>query len=254
MLRVIPDGGTDVVWDGRALWVARAVAGPVRHPVDDEAGRVGLRLRPGSAAAVLGVPVAALPTRARLGDVWEAPTARRIEERLAATAGAAAAADAALGPLLLELVAGGLAAGDAPDRRVLAAVDGLTHPEVSVRDTADGVGLSGRQLRRLVEHHVGLSPTELRLVPRFQRFMRRATTAGRWPTAAAAAADCGYTDQSHLTRDCRRFAGTTPGALMTPPRTGGRRRGPHVARGRAARSPRQVVAAPSGVGMGPGVT
>jgi AraC-like DNA-binding protein len=36
-------------------------------------------------------------------------------------------------------------------------------------------------------------------------------------TPAEVAADCGYTDQPHLTREFRQFSGITPGQLSTRP-------------------------------------
>jgi AraC-like DNA-binding protein len=41
----------------------------------------------------------------------------------------------------------------------------------------------------------------------------RRRTAGRYPTLAALATDCGYADQAHFNRDFSAFAGETPANL-----------------------------------------
>lgn len=83
---------------------------------------------------------------------------------------------------------------------------------VRIETLADDAGLSARHCERLFQHHVGVTPKMLSRILRFQRALRHAhgETAGQW---AAVAADCGYTDQSHLIRDFAQFAGETPAQL-----------------------------------------
>src|SRR5262245_52283006 len=57
-LRVLPDGCADLIWAGDRLVVVGARPGPQRFPVEAAAHNVGLRLRPGTAAAVLGIDMA----------------------------------------------------------------------------------------------------------------------------------------------------------------------------------------------------
>ena len=192
-LRVLPDGCVDLTWDGRSVRVVSPVAGPVRHLVLTRAVNMGIRLRPGWAHLL--PPVVDL---AGLGD--------RLADTTSATAARTVLADFVLGTLSDD--------GGPPDRQVLTAVELLCRAGASVRVTADTVGLSVRQLRRRFDHHVGLGPKTLQTVLRFQRFLRQASRA---PSLARAAADCGYADESHLVRDCRRLTGSTPGAL-TPSR------------------------------------
>ena len=65
---------------------------------------VGIRIRPGWAGAVLGVPVRDLPDVADLADVWGTAAVMRLEAVLAATA-TTAAARAALGDLAVSQLA-----------------------------------------------------------------------------------------------------------------------------------------------------
>jgi AraC-like DNA-binding protein len=52
-------------------------------------------------------------------------------------------------------------------------------------------------------------------VLRFQRFLAGVPAlARRATTLAAAAADAGYADQAHLTRDCHALSGSTPATLV----------------------------------------
>jgi AraC-like DNA-binding protein len=59
-------------------------------------------------------------------------------------------------------------------------------------------------------------------VLRFQRFVSLAATAsGRRLVLTHAAADLGYADQAHLSRECLRLSGLTPTQLIaeqSPPR------------------------------------
>jgi AraC-like DNA-binding protein len=83
-------------------------------------------------------------------------------------------------------------------------------------DVAAGtVGLSGRELRRRFVDEVGLGPKTFQRISRFHRFLALSdarTSASQ--SLAALAAEAGYADQPHLTRECRRLAGSTPAALL----------------------------------------
>jgi len=60
---------------------------------------------------------------------------------------------------------------------------------------------------------VGLPPKSAARVLRFAALVRRLRAGGPALSWAALAADAGYADQAHLTRDVRRCAGLTPTAL-----------------------------------------
>jgi AraC-like DNA-binding protein len=205
-LRVLPDGCADLVWDGDALTVVVTVGAPLWLWVPASSSRVGVRLRCGAAAAVLGTPMPELPAgEVRLSELWGAD-ARRAEEVLAETADPDGRRE-----VLERLVARRSAA---PDRRVLAAVHALG---VTARgaEVAEAVGVSERALRRHLVHAVGAGPRQLHRVRRFQRFLRRLDPlAARRTSLAGVAADLGYADQSHLGRECRRLSGSSPAALV----------------------------------------
>jgi AraC-like DNA-binding protein len=81
----------------------------------------------------------------------------------------------------------------------------------SVEQVAGLLGVSCRHLRRMLLAQVGLAPKAFQQVVRLQRFV---CAADRGAPLAAAAADAGYADQAHLTREVRRFAGLTPAMLV----------------------------------------
>lgn len=95
-----------------------------------------------------------------------------------------------------------------PATRVTAAVELLGRRRVEA--VAAALGITARQLCRIVESEVGLTPKVYQGVQRLQRFVR-AVDGGR--PLADAAVEAGYSDQSHLTRDVRRYCGITPGRL-----------------------------------------
>jgi AraC-like DNA-binding protein len=81
-------------------------------------------------------------------------------------------------------------------------------PAVSVL-TRD-IGLSERAFQRRFVAQVGLTPVRYRRLARFRAVLRlHASGIKDWSELAATT---GFSDQSHLVRDCREFTGLTPTA------------------------------------------
>jgi AraC-like DNA-binding protein len=80
----------------------------------------------------------------------------------------------------------------------------------AVRTLARDAGVSERTLERRTRAATGFGPAELRRLVRFRRALRlHDAGVTNWATVAA---DAGYSDQPHLVREFRRFAGLTPTA------------------------------------------
>jgi AraC-like DNA-binding protein len=215
---VLPDACSDLIWEpGRGAYVAGPDTGPVRTVMKAGAIIIGVRFRPSAGGPVLGLPLSELrDQRVGLADLR-----RRDARRLPGTLDPGTAAIRALD------LAGALVADGDPDPAATRAAVLLADPRARTEDVAADVGLSVRQLRRRCHAVVGYGPKTLQRVLRFRRFVAR-LDAGL-PSGqdahdlAALAAQAGYADQAHLTRECRALAGLTPGALA-------RRRGPAAAR------------------------
>lgn len=90
-----------------------------------------------------------------------------------------------------------------------------------VGQVCDEFGLSERSLQRLTARRLGLSPKWLIQRRRLQEAAERLTLRSPPVDLAAAAADLGYADQAHFTRDFRTVTGLTPGEFAAEPRTAG---------------------------------
>jgi AraC-like DNA-binding protein len=208
---VLPDGCTDIVFTGGRL----VVAGPATRPFTTLPGpgstSVGVRFRPGAAPPLLGASAAELrDLEVPLDGVWSRP-GRTLAERLAETPDVTARLD-----LLAGVLAGRRADAPAADPVATGVARLLAlHPGASLPWLADQVGLSERQVRRRVEEAVGYPPRTLGRILRFQRFLAawRALPPDHRDLARLAA-EAGYADQAHLTRETRRLAGLPPAALL----------------------------------------
>ena len=83
-----------------------------------------------------------------------------------------------------------------------------------VAAVADEVGFSRRRLGTLVRDEVGVTPQDFHRLGRFERshaLMCRRALSGRG-SITDVAAECGYADHAHLTREWVEFAGCTPSA------------------------------------------
>lgn len=201
---IVPDGCVDLVWfsDGD-LEVAGPDTGPRHATLADAVEIVGVRIGPGAARSVLGVPASAvrdqqLPLR-DLGRTWEV-----LADRLAERAGAAdlAVRRAALAAAVAALPRTG------DDRVVASAVRLLeADPRLRVREVAGRVGLSSRQLQRRFDEAVGYGPKTFARVARLQRFAR---ITGPMTSLGETAVAAGYASQSHLSDEVRALTGSTP--------------------------------------------
>ena len=86
-----------------------------------------------------------------------------------------------------------------------------------VGQVVDKFGLSERTLQRLCARRIGLSPKWLIQRRRLHEAAERLATPEP-PDLARVAADLGYADQAHFTRDFRTVTGLTPGEFAAEPR------------------------------------
>lgn len=197
---VLPDGCMDLVWSGGRLLVAGPDTAPQRSAVPAHGPVAGVRFCPGALPALLGVPGSALrDQRVALADLLPGPASVALS-RLGDGGDPAT--------VLLDT------ARQLPGTGVPAWRRGILHGVAcgrSATDLADGLGWTTRTLHRHCLAAFGYGPAMLRRVLRFRRALAM-LQAGVAP--AATAAEAGYADQPHLSREVRELAGATPAQLL----------------------------------------
>jgi AraC-like DNA-binding protein len=207
---IVPDGCADLIWVDGSL----RIAGPDRQAkieyVPPGKTVIGLRLQPGAALAWLGVPASDIVgARASLEDFWGAE-AQRLEAWLGEAAAPETIAERLENALLGRLAA--IAQPDEVSQAIFRIVGRRRDYSVPVADELGGrFGLSERTLRRRCHDAFGYGPKTLDRILRFQRFLQLVRRPG--PGMADLAAEAGYADQSHLTRETRYLAGMTPNSI-----------------------------------------
>ena len=222
--RVLPDACTDLIWRaGSGVSLAGPDTGPVLVPALPGSVIAGIRFRPGAGGPALGLPLG------ELLDQHLDPGALR--SGLPGGRGAALVARVhgglAPGEAVRRLVrlAGEMVAGAPPDPLVAAAVRQLARPGAKagqvaqvtrvakVSSVARDLGIGERQLHRRCVAAVGYGPVLLRRVLRFRHFVSRIDAGVPGDDLAVLAAEAGYADQAHLTRESQDLAGLPPAAL-----------------------------------------
>ncbi|MFT4296789.1 MAG: AraC family transcriptional regulator [Micropruina sp.] len=198
---IAPDGVLDLMWfDGRFM-VAGADTSTMVVATRPDRITWGLQFAPGVAQALLGLPVNELTDRrVELSELVRVPANIRAEGDV---------------PAALERVFVALWRRADPDRsllRLAASVDRAARAGLTVREMAEMHDISERSLHRIGTALFGYSPKTLMQIHRFQRalgMIHQGTPLG------AAAAAAGYADQSHLSRETKRFTGQTPAELRS---------------------------------------
>jgi AraC-like DNA-binding protein len=215
--RNVPDGSVEL---SCAIGSVPRIIGPLTSPrvqvIRPGSTVAGVRFYPGAAARVLGVPLSELTDQVvDVPAVW-GRSARPASDRVT---GCASGEDALV--LMQQLIAGRLADAGEPDPLIAEAVRRLMPWRPGgIGSLRSALSISERQFRRRCQVAIGVAPKELQRMLRFQGVLARAQFAlsrGRKPAGeglARLAADAGYADQPHLTRECLRLTGLTPRAFL----------------------------------------
>ena len=157
----------------------------------------------------LGTPLCDLTNRVVALDAVIDPPGRRLVEELGNTDSWAARFDR-----LDEEIMKRIGAAQLPSSLTWAMQKMVRrHGVLSIGDLANEAGWSHRHFVKQFTEQIGLTPKVLARVLRFGQASQRLADAGGGHLADIAA-DCGYYDQAHFTRDFRAFAGVTPTELL----------------------------------------
>ena len=218
--RIVPDGRTELIlnWGQpfRALhgsewrpqprsFLAGQIDGPLMLRPGGPARMLGIGLHPHAAARIFRQPMGELAKLFTPVDDLSIPLSRHLEQALNSTVPIAAVEQALLA-----------AAGTSrPDQVIESALRCISasHGAVDIGRMSRDLGISLRQFERRFQSVVGLTP---KLFCRVQRFNQVCgllkQPSANWAEAAVA---CGFYDQAHLIRECRKLAGTVPTRLLT---------------------------------------
>jgi AraC-like DNA-binding protein len=195
---ILPDGCLDLMWDGERLLIAGPDTTAHLHVPRGGESFTALRFGAATGPAALGVIANEVVDRlVPLEDVWGTRRTALLEEQVAA--GGAAALER------------WLRGAPEPDDSLGSRVFRMAGAGLPVAEIADQVGFSARQLQRRSKEMFGYGAGHLLRVLRLQRALAQAR-AGR--PLSEVAADTGYYDQAHLSREVRALTGTTPSALL----------------------------------------
>ncbi|GAB3239637.1 helix-turn-helix domain-containing protein [Kineosporia babensis] len=196
---ILPDGCMDLLWDGEHLRIAGPDTTAHVHLPRGDTTYLALRFSAATGPAALGVSAAEVADRqVPLADVWGDRRTALLEEQIAAGGVAA----------LERWLIGASAPADSLGSRVFS----MARAGLPVAEIADRSGFSARQLQRRSKELFGYGTGHLLRVLRLQRALGRAR-AGQ--PLAGVAADTGYCDQAHLSREVRALTGRTPVELLS---------------------------------------
>jgi AraC-like DNA-binding protein len=217
--RVLPDGAVHLIFNladrqagerGAELTCLAmgATCEPTRIVLSGTVEQLCVRLRVGTAAAILGVPADEVTDRGvALDAIWGAAAAETLERLHATPRGATRVA------LLERVLRDRLHRAPPPPPAALEAVRRIARSggRIRVRDLAAEIGLGDRRLQQLFREHVGLSPKALCRLARLRAVLARCREAKQpWIEVAL---DSGFYDQGHFANELRALTGLTPTEL-----------------------------------------
>jgi AraC-like DNA-binding protein len=209
----VPDGLADLLvsvsLESPGDVVELAVYGIKTRPIVVESAtrveNIAVRLRAGAVATLLGIAAHELTDRAvPLADLW-GDRAAELASQIARTRGFDARR-ALLERALQERPDSGLEAEATLAAEAALAIE-ASGGRVRVAELALRLDAGERRLQRAFRRHVGLAP---KTYARIVRFRQTWEALGQGERQSRVAAAHGYSDQAHLLRDFRRFAGTSP--------------------------------------------
>lgn len=210
--RPVPNGSVELLCEvGAVPRVVGPQSGPLEHTLAPGTTVVGVRLNPGAAPSVLGVPASEVVDLSVGADELWGRSAVALGEAVAAASSPWEAATKLEGVVVVRL-----ADAVEPDPIAMEAVRLLLPGRTrDVTSLPSELYISESQLRRRLKEATGFAPKVLHRMLRFQGFLALAQRY-EYPSRELArlAADAGYADQSHLTRESGRLADLSPQTLL----------------------------------------
>jgi AraC-like DNA-binding protein len=204
--RVLPYPAVNMTFKPGRCRIAGVPRGRFTEVLHD-AGRVfGVRFHPGGFHPFLGTPVSSITDRFLAVEDVFGPSGHALAEAVLAADDAAAVA------VMDEFLTTRAPRQPEPAAQLTAAIVARTAAEpgiTRVDDLAREFDLTMRQLQRLFADYVGVGPKWVIRRHRLHEAAARAA-AGTRLDLAALAAELGYSDQAHLTRDFASMIGVPP--------------------------------------------
>ena len=179
---------------------------------DGDADTIAVVFRPWGAGRFLDLPLSSLRNLEVSGYDLEDRGLNLLSERVLACDDGTEAIAAAERWLLRRLATPPRAAY-ALDRVRAAVGELFVSPRTPIASLASHACLSRKQFERHFGALVGIAPKTYAAIVRFHLSLGEMERCGGRVDYARIAYDCGYADQSHFIRDCRRFSGRTPAVL-----------------------------------------
>lgn len=208
--RILPYPSVNMTFKSGRSRIAGVPRGRFSEILEGEGRVFGVRFRPGGFRPFVAVSVSSFTDRFVPVDEVFGPAGRALSA--AVLAGDDTAAADGLTEFLTRRIP------DRPDEVVTVVTDLVARiasdPGISrVDDLAAGSGIGVRRVQRLFDEYVGVGP---KWVIRRYRLHEAAARAeqGISVELRQLAADLGYTDQAHLSRDFTAIVGQPPGAYM----------------------------------------
>ncbi|MDW3680402.1 helix-turn-helix domain-containing protein [Cupriavidus sp. CV2] len=218
--RVLPYPNANLVFDRGQTAIFGVVRGVFDRKLEGTGHVLGVRYRVGGLRPLLDEPISALTDATR-----PARALLRCDEPRAEALVLDAGSDEAMVSAAESLLSGALPAPDPSVdmlQRVMAHAASAEGP-ASVEALAQYTGMGVRALQRMFQEYVGVSP---KWVLRRYRLQEAAWRLARGEAVGLAqlAAELGYFDQAHLTRDFTRLVGVSPGDYQRSQQAPGRQR------------------------------
>ena len=208
--RVLPDCCVDIILMNGVPMVIGPWTEPFVTTLPSGTNILGARCHPGLASGPLGMPASELLNRSvPLCEVWGSAESARFA-RIADETSVSAQIKAMEAALI-----GRMANAGPVDRATRAAIRWMAQrPNARVEQLSEWLGMSTRQLRRRFVISAGYGPKMFQCVLRFQLLLNEAHRTGARRTLADLAANAGYSDQAHMTREIQRFANRSPASVL----------------------------------------
>jgi transcriptional regulator GlxA family with amidase domain len=190
------------------------MTGPVTAVPTGDVDLIGIRFRPGRAGAAFRTPMWELQDQ-----LVEASGVLRRSDRLVDDLRNMAAANRL--EYLCDALAGQFGSATAPSSSAVdhaLAMIGARRGNVSIDRIARRIGITRRHLERKFRVEVGLGAKQMARISRVHAVLQVMQQPSPL-SGAEIAAQCGYSDQPHMIRECRALTGHTPARLMTSGRS-----------------------------------